>query len=92
MSVTNAGCSAAGLHLAAAWGGQLGLPLQRVVLVVLDSHQGLGELVGPVIRGGLFLSRLVVGPDDQRCTGLVDQDAVRLVDDGIKVRALDGQF
>ena len=72
-----------GLDLAAAGGGQLGLPLQRVVLVVLDSDQGRGELIGPVVGGGLFLGRLVVGPDDQRRSGLVDQDAVGLVNDRV---------
>ena len=92
MSVTNAGLAGDGLNLAAAGGGQLGLALQRVVLVVLDADQRRRELVGPVVGGGLFLGRLVVGPDDQRRSRLVDQDAVGLVDDREIVGALDGQF
>ena len=59
-----------------------------IVLVVLDADQGGGELVGAVVGGGLFLRRLVVGPDDQRGSRLVDQDAVGLVDDREVVGAL----
>ncbi len=78
------------LDLAPAGGGQLGLPLQRVVLVVLDPDQGCGELVGTVVRRGLLLGGLVVGPDDQRRSRLVDQDAVGLVHDREVMGALHG--
>ena len=78
------------LDLAAAGGVELGLALGRVVLEVLDPDERRGELVGAVVGGGLFLGRLVVGPDDQRRPGLVDQDAVGLVDDRVVVGALDG--
>ena len=88
MSVTNAELAGDRLDLAPAGGVQLGLPLQRVVLVVLDPDQGRGELVGAVIRRGLFLGGLVVGPDDQRRSCLVDQDAVRFVHDRVVVGAL----
>ena len=81
-----------GLDLAAAGGVQLGLALGGVVLEVLASDERRGELVGAVVGGGLFLGRLVVGTDDQRRSGLVDQDAVGLVDDGEVVGALDGHL
>ena len=81
-----------GLDLAAAGGVQLGLALGRVVLEVLDPDEGRGQLVGAVVGGGLFLGRLVVGPDDQRGPRLVDQDAVGLVDDREVVGALDGHL
>ena len=64
----------------------------RVVLEVLDADERGGELVGAVVGGGLLLGRLVVGADDQRRSGLVDQDAVGLVDDGEVVCALDGHL
>ena len=79
------------LDLAAARGVQLGLPLGRVVLEVLAPDQGGGQVVGPEVGGGLFLGRLVVGPDDERGPGLVDQDRVGLVDDREEVAALDGR-
>ncbi|MFO0954231.1 MAG: hypothetical protein U0835_24350 [Isosphaeraceae bacterium] len=72
-------------------GVQLGLALGRVVLEVLRPH-GRGELVGPVVGSGLFLRRLVIRTDDERRTGLVDEDAVGLVDDREVVRTLDGEF
>ena len=80
------------LNLAPAGGRQLGLALQRVVLVILDAHQRRGELVGTIIGRGLFLCRLIVGADDQRRSRLVDQDAVGLVDHREIVRPLDGQL
>ena len=92
MRVTNDGVAGDGLHLAAAGGVQLGLALGGVVLEVLDADERRGELVGPVVGGGLLLGRLVVGPDDERGSGLVDQDAVGLVDDRVMVGALDGHL
>ena len=92
MRLTNAGLAGDCLNFSPAGGGQLGLALQRVVLVVLDSNQRRGELVGPVIGRGLFLGRLIVGADDQRRSGLVDQDAVGLVDDREIVGALHRQL
>ena len=57
----------------------------------LVADEGGGELVGAVVGGGLFLGRLVVGPDDERGPRLVDQDAVGLVDDRVVVGPLDGR-
>ncbi len=80
------------MHLAPAGSRQLGLALQRVVLVVLDAHEGRRELVGPVVGGRLLLGRLIVGADDQRRSRLVDQDAVGLVDNREVVGPLHGQL
>ena len=80
------------LNLAPAGSGQLGLALERIVLVILDANQRGRELVGPIIRGRFFLGRLVVGTDDQRCSRLVDQDAVGLVDDRVVMGTLHGHL
>ncbi len=80
------------LNLAPAGGRQLGLALQGIVLVILDADQGGRELVGTIVGGRLFLGRLIVGPDDQRRSRLVDQDAVGLVDDREIVGALHGHL
>ena len=71
---------------------QLGLALERIIFVILDADEGCGELVGAIVSRCFLLGRLIVGPDDQRRSGLVDQDAVGLVNDREVMGALYGHL